>query len=424
MRARRPVFRPKSACTPALGMTAVILVTGAEPRSGDYLSLMRRLNFRSPMALDIGIVVVATALVEVASWVHPNPIGEGIAGPIWLIAPLPVLLTVPLLWRRTRPLLGWTVMMAAVCAQAIITNNSPEGLEMIFVWSVGSYSVAAYTTRRSAILGLLITLAGYGVYAFENRDIRTGKASELWAGAFFGIELLACWMFGRLAGERHERAEIAERVRRLDVAHERAVADERARLARELHDIVSHNLSVVVVQAAGARAQGSSDSATLEKIERSGRESLIEMRRLLDVLRADDGNASAAPQPRIVQLDALVAQVCSAGVKVDLAIDGDCASVPAAIDLSVYRIVQESLTNVLKHAGPARATVTVRRTSNAISVDIVDDGRGTSSPSAEDGHGLLGMRERVALFGGHLQTGARPEGGFQVSAILPLASTQ
>jgi signal transduction histidine kinase len=231
-------------------------------------------------------------------------------------------------------------------------------------------------------------------------------------------------MFGTLVRERRERAAMAERARQLELTHERAVADERARLARELHDVVSHNLSVVVVQAAGARAQGSSDSATLEKIERSGRESLVEMRRLLDVLRADASDAGVAPQPRIVELEALVAQVRSAGVAVELAIDGDCRSVPAAIDLSVYRIVQESLTNVLKHAGPARAVVTVRRTSNAISVDIVDDGRGASSQPADGGHGLLGMRERVALFGGQLQAGARSDGGFQVSAILPLSATE
>jgi len=401
-----------------------MLLTGAVTGPSGYLSVMRTVKDRSPVALDIGIVMFATALVEVSSWVDPNPVGNPIAGPTWLIAPLPLGLALPLLWRRTRPLLSWTVMTAVVCLQALITRDSPEGLEMIFIWSVGSYSVAAYTTRRSALVGLLITLGGYGVYAAENRDIRTGKASELWAGAFFFIELLACWMFGTVVRERRERGAIAERARQLDAEHEGAIASERARLARELHDIVSHNLSVVVVQAAGARAQGSSDSATLEKIERSGRESLIEMRRLLDVLRADASDAGVAPQPRIVELEALVAKVRNAGVPVELRMDGDCQSVPAAIDLSVYRIVQESLTNVLKHAGPARVMVTVRRTSNAISVDIVDDGHGASGHSADSGHGLLGMRERVALFGGQLQTGARPDGGFQVSAVLPLAARQ
>ncbi len=183
--------------------------------------------------------------------------------------------------------------MALDCRR-VVTANSPEGLELIFVAAVGSYSVAAYGSRRTALLGLAVTVVGYTLYAAENHDIRSGAASELWAGAFFFVGILACWMLGAVVRERRERAAATARAAAAELESERATTQERARLARELHDIVAHNLSVVVVQAAGARAQGGSDAATLEKIERSGRESLVEMRRLLGVLRSDS-TASLAP---------------------------------------------------------------------------------------------------------------------------------
>jgi signal transduction histidine kinase len=191
-------------------------------------------------------------------------------------------------------------------------------------------------------------------------------------------------------------------------------------LARELHDIVSHNLSVVVVQAAGARAQGSSDSATLEKIERSGRESLVEMRRLLGVLRRDGDDASLMPQPGIAQLDSLADHVRAAGLAVTLAVDGDYRDIPAPIDHTAYRIVQEALTNTLKHAGPAHATVTVRRAVAAVSIEVADDGTGPAVNTSGSGHGLLGMRERAGLLGGELCAERGAAGGFVVSARLPL----
>jgi signal transduction histidine kinase len=223
--------------------------------------------------------------------------------------------------------------------------------------------------------------------------------------------------------ERRERATATARAAAAELESERATAQERVRLARELHDIVAHNLSVVVVQAAGARAQGGADPAALEKIERSGRESLVEMRRLLGVLRSDS-TVSTEPQPGIGSLETLADQVRDAGVEVDLRVEGSADDVPAGVDLSAYRIVQESLTNVLKHAGPARVRVDVRCTPGAVDIEVVDDGRGCAPADATtSGHGLLGMRERVALFGGQLQAAAEPSGGFRVSARLPLGRT-
>jgi signal transduction histidine kinase len=199
-----------------------------------------------------------------------------------------------------------------------------------------------------------------------------------------------------------------------------AVSDERARMARELHDIVSHNLSVVVVQAAGARASGS-DSAALEKIERSGREALVEMRRLLGVLREEDHAPDAMPQPGLAQLGQLAANVRAAGLPVALTVNGDVAGLPAAVELSVYRIVQEALTNALKHAGSAAVQVVVDGAADAIEISVIDDGVGAlHNGSVPSGHGLIGMRERVALFGGDLRAGPAGEGGFEVVARLPV----
>jgi signal transduction histidine kinase len=205
---------------------------------------------------------------------------------------------------------------------------------------------------------------------------------------------------------------------------ERAVAEERARLARELHDVVSHNLSVVILQAAGAQAAGSPDAGTLEKIERSGRQALVEMRRLLGVLRQPGDQPESpglSPQPGIADLAPLAEGVRAAGLPVELVINGDPARLPTVVDISAYRIVQEALTNVLKHAGKASAQATVSCGAGEVVIKVTDDGTGPPAGGQPDGgHGLAGMRERVALFGGELAAGPQPEGGFAVRARLPI----
>jgi signal transduction histidine kinase len=183
--------------------------------------------------------------------------------------------------------------------------------------------------------------------------------------------------------------------------------------------VIAHNLSVVVVQAAGARAAGIHDAKTLEKIEHSGRESLVEMRRLLGVLRRErDDDPNWAPQPGIAQLDALVTGVRAVGFPIELTIGGDPTDLPAVLDLYMYRIVQESLTNVVKHARPARVSVSVRCDPRLVTIDVIDNGSATPTATG-GGHGLIGMRERVDLFGGQLTAGPRPAGGYAVHALLP-----
>lgn len=384
---------------------------------------MRTASRVPPRAVDVGLAAVSCALVEISTWITSNPIGDRIAGATWFVACLPLFFSLPLLWRRTRPLLAWSVMMAAIVSQALATGNSPEGLELIFTFAVGAYSVAAYASRLNAIAGLVVALGGYAVYAAENRDIRTGKASELWAGAFFAIGLVAFWLLGTLVRQRRERGALTDRAEQIEERSRVAIAEERARLARELHDVVSHNLSVVVVQAAGARAEGSADAETLAKIERSGRESLVEMRRLLGVLRPDKEQPTLLPQPGIAQLEALAANVRDAGLPVELVIDGDRSGISTALDLTLYRIIQEGLTNVLRHASASHACVKVLCHADGVAVEIADDGVGLNAADhSSDGHGLLGIRERVSLFGGELSVGSRATGGCVVSVRLPISS--
>jgi signal transduction histidine kinase len=372
---------------------------------------------RREAAFDAGIVALGTVLTEF----HAG--SEVIPGPRWLVVALPLLINVPMFWRRTRPLLAWTLVMSGVVLQAVVSGNSVEGIEWLFAFAVGSYSVAAYAERREALIGLAVALGGYAIYAVEDHNIQSGQGDALWAGGFFALYLVAFWLAGVFVHSRREAA--AHAAHAIELEHEAglAVADERARMARELHDIVAHNLSVVVLQAAGARAQADpdADASTLEKIERSGREALVEMRRLLGVLRSEGEDPSLAPQPGIAQLDALAASVRTHGLAVELTVEGDCAGLPPALDLSAYRIVQEALTNAIKHAGRASAQVRVSRGGDAVTIDVVDDGGGVPpDETSNGGHGLVGMRERVALFGGELRAHPRPEGGWAVHARLPL----
>jgi signal transduction histidine kinase len=234
------------------------------------------------------------------------------------------------------------------------------------------------------------------------------------------IQILAFWLAGVLVRARRQAASLAAQNEALERQAKQAAADERSRIARELHDIVAHHLSVIVLQAGGARAAGKAADEALEKIERSGRQALTETRRLLGVLREPAEESGLAPQPGIGELTRLADSVRAAGLPVNLVIAGDHATVPAAVDVSVYRVVQEALTNVLKHARAARVDVTISCTDAAVTIEIADNGIGESRRNPAGGHGLVGMRERIAIFGGELQAGPEPGGGFAVRAELPL----
>ncbi|MGH3207247.1 MAG: sensor histidine kinase [Trebonia sp.] len=388
--------------------------------------------------VDAGIVIAAVGLIAVAVDRPPGLIGTTpIAGPSWLLALLPLLMGAPLVLRRRAPLLMWAAIWAALALQSVLAaGRYNEALDLrfgphhetpaafTFVLFAAAYALGAHASLRRAAAGLILAVpvvaeishhGGLGL-AFSSGDGSAGAA------ALSFLQLLAFWLVGVFVHARRRAASLAARSAALQRQAEQAATAERARIARELHDIVAHHLSVIVLQAAGTRASGRPAGAALEKIESSARQALAETRRLLGVLHDPDEAAGLGPQPGIGELGALADAVRAAGMPVNLVIDGDLAGLPATVDVSVYRIVQEALTNVLKHAGPARADVTVGWARETLTVEITDDG--TAEPDRQplaSGHGLAGMRERVAVFGGELHAGPRPGGGFAVLARLPLA---
>jgi signal transduction histidine kinase len=373
---------------------------------------------------DAGIGITAAGLVAVAAWGSPRLIGsEAIAGPSWLLALLPLLVGAALALRRRTPLAMWLAIWAGVALLCLLAHNSLRGLAFTFVLLAAAYSLGAHASFRRAVAGLLLTVPVVVVLGYAGElGLAFGKGREPGA-ALALLQLAAFWLAGVLVHARGQAAALAARNATLQRQAEQAVAAERTRIARELHDIVAHHLSVIVLQAAGTRASGKPAEATLEKIENSARQALTETRRLLGVLRDPDDEAGLGPQPGIGDLDELAASVRAAGLPVHLVIDGDPAALPAAVDVSVYRIVQEALTNVGRHAAGARATVHLHYAPDTFSVQVDDDGTANGTGGglrpAGTGLGLIGMRERASALGGRLRAGPRDGGGFQVRADFP-----
>jgi signal transduction histidine kinase len=373
---------------------------------------------------DAVIGIAAAGLTAVAAWGAPRLIGsEAVAGPSWLLALLPLLIGAALVLRRRAPLAMWLAIWAGIALLCLLAHNSLRGLAFTFVLLAAAYSLGAHASFRRAVAGLLLTVPV--IFLISNAGelgLALGKDRGGGPGVTLALlQLVAFWLAGVLVHARGQAAALAARSADLQRQAEHAAAAERARIARELHDIVAHHLSVIVLQAAGARASGKPAGPSLEKIENSARQALAETRRLLGVLRDPEEEAGLGPQPGIGDLDDLAASVRAAGLPVHLVIDGDHAALPAAVDVSVYRIVQEALTNVLKHAGPARAEVTIGCAADIVTVEVTDNGIAEPGrKAAAGGHGLAGMRERAAVFGGELAAGPRPGGGFAIRARLPL----
>jgi signal transduction histidine kinase len=246
--------------------------------------------------------------------------------------------------------------------------------------------------------------------------------------AFVDFFLVAAWVLGRALRSRNRYASALEaHAERLEVDRDAqarvAVTLERARIARELHDVVGHSVSVMTVQASAVRRRLNPDQEqereALEIVEQTGREALAEMRRLVGVLRRPEEAPALAPQPSLEHLDRLVAQAQESGLPVELRIEGEPTQLPPGVDLTAYRLVQEGLTNAIKHARASRADVVVRYEDGTVEVSVTDDGPG-GGDGGGGGHGLVGMRERVTVYGGELEAGPRPEGGYSLKARLPV----
>jgi signal transduction histidine kinase len=300
--------------------------------------------------------------------------------------------------------------------------NALNSLAELLAGLLFAYSVPRYLPLERAVLGVPLLAIGIGVHRIAS------PGSEAVDFIFDAAVVTAAWALGRAARRREERAEDLERRaaqlerEHAEAAREAAVA-ERLRIARELHDIVAHALGVVAVQAGAAEQVLASDPdrarATLGEIRSIAREAVVEMRRLLGVLRAAE-HAELSPQPSLARLDELVEPVRNAGLDVDVRIEGTPRPLPPGVELSAFRILQEALTNVLKHARASRAEVVIRYERDALDLEVRDDGSGSSE--GDPGHGLVGVRERVALHHGLLEAGPRTDGGFGLHAVLPLGS--
>jgi signal transduction histidine kinase len=384
---------------------------------GGMQAVRRLAGGEAGIIADAGLAIAAAGLTAVDAWGPPRLGGTEITGPSWLLALLPLLLGAPLVLRRRAPLLMWATTWAALALQDVLTDYRLQGLAFPFVLFTAAYSLGAHASVRRGVAGLVLTAPVVASITYKGKlGLVSSPGYGVSASAFSQLQLLAFWLVGVLVRARRRTVALQRQA-------EQAAAAERTRIARELHDIVAHHLSVVVLQAAGARALGKPSGAVLEKIENSARQALNETSRLLNVLRDPDEEAELAPQPGIGELDALAASVRAAGLPVNLEIDGDLAVIPAVVDVSVYRIVQEALTNVLKHAGPARAEVRIGRAGDTVTIEVTDNGTGQhGNGSVGGGHGLVGMRERAAAFGGELTAGPQARGGFAVRARLPLDS--
>ena len=356
---------------------------------------------------------------QIEAWVQPN-----LPEAHWIVALLAAGATLPLALYRRAPLVGPVLSFTTIALAATLNGELVDNtLGFLFTFLAAMWLVGLFNEPFSAFSGLFAGVVGvlYTTSRFPPQDRG--------AGSYVFITLFGCgaWFAGYAIGHRSRQTQaLRERALRLeqDRAEEaaRAVAEERARIARELHDVIAHSVSVMVVQAAGVRRllapEQERERQALETVEQTGRQALAEMRRLLGVLRRAEDRPQLAPQPGLSGIEQLLEQVRNAGLPVDLSVEGDPVDLPPGIDLAAFRIVQEALTNTLRHAGPAQAHVLVRYDADELDLSVTNDGKPYANGD-EGGYGLVGMRERVALYGGRLDAGP-VDGGYRVRARLPL----
>ena len=382
--------------------------------------------------MEFGPAAAFTLLSQYEVWTGPIPhLGGSISGPKPVLSALVALISVGLALRLRYPLLALVLAMGPFGVHGVLDHfvgrGGPNLFEVFLSQVFMVYSTAANTSGRKTYAGAAIVVAlqlvGYGPTLPGSFD----QASGEWV--FYAI----AWALGKtlrrraLRGDRLE-ARTAELEARQQEQIQAAIADERARIARELHDIVAHSVSLMVLQAGAARQaldrQPEKARDPLLSVEATGRTAMSELRRLVAMLRQPEDEDQLAPQPSLRHLNLLVDQIRQTGLVID--VDESCREdgIPPGVDLSAYRIAQEALTNVLKHARAVHVSVSVRCDGAAVEVTVEDDGRGPSDHgSLTGGHGIIGMRERVSLFGGRFEAGARAGGGFRVFAHLPYEPT-
>jgi signal transduction histidine kinase len=374
---------------------------------------------------DIAWAAALTVISVGALWVKPRGVTDlrevDVLGVV-----LALVSSVPLVWRRSHPAEVLSLVGVGSVALEVLRYPNAGGACVL----VALYTVAAVADRRRSLQALGVTAAAVFVVLVANwRDLTVIDVVANYL--VFGT----AWILGdNVRNRRRYVAELEDKAVRLDAEREaqarRAAVAERTRIARELHDVVAHSVSVMTVQAGAARRlldQSGGDPQAREAmatVETTGREALTELRRVVGVLREEGESQGTAPQPGVADLPALVSRAREAGLSVELTTEGDPCPLPSGVDLSAYRIAQEALTNAFKHAGPAHAVVRLCYGADALELQVIDDGRGAAADPAPvgGGNGLVGMRERVALFGGQLRAGPRAGGGYEVKATLPLST--
>jgi signal transduction histidine kinase len=378
-------------------------------------SLARRYWFDALVLVGVGFGLAEVTVNEGTK--------NGPSGPLWfdLLAMLAILL--PLFFRRRFPFGAPVAVGVAVGTSSFVDGHLiPRGLITNLAAIAAFVLLGSLRDRTQSAAGLAF---GIGVTAIVAHNDPNGGIGNF---VFSSIAFTIAWTIGFLVSRKFHEADLA-RERALKAEQERevrarlAVSDERARIARELHDVVGHSVSVMTVQASAARRllrpHQEKEREALLVVEQTGREALAEMRRLVGVLRRPEEAPALAPQPSLEQIERLVESAREAGLPVDLRIEGDPVQLPAGVDLTAYRLVQEGLTNAIKHARAQKAEVVVSYADGHVELTVSDDGRG-GGDGGGGGHGLVGMRERVSVYGGELDAGPRAEGGFRLRARLPV----
>jgi signal transduction histidine kinase len=367
-------------------------------------------------------LLVAAIGLSIAAAVIDQGNKDGPEGPLWFDVLAGIVFVVPLFARRRYPFGAPAAVFVLIPVISFVDPSFVNDDFVFFLTATASAFLFGMLDRNRAVAGLGVMLGAIGIVGHNQGD---HAGDFIWPLASFGI----AWTVGYGLDQKFRQAEEArERAARLGREREEqarlAVAEERARIARELHDVVGHSVSVMTVQAAGVRRllkpRQEREREALMVVEQTGREALAEMRRLVGVLRRPEEAPALAPQPSLGHLDKLVEQAQEAGLPVELRIEGDPVQLATGLDLTAYRIVQEALTNAVKHARANRADVVVRYDDGHVELTVTDDGTGDGGGES-GGHGLVGMRERVSVYGGELEAGPRPEGGYRVRATLPVA---
>jgi signal transduction histidine kinase len=383
---------------------------------------VRKLTSRYVFDVALALLAIAAMVEIVVRRDAPN----APTTPLWFALLTIAILVLTIVARRRFPFAGPAAYWLLAAGISFVDGLLLAFPASLFVVGLAvSFLLGNVRNAVQASIGLVVVLGGAAIVVY---NIPGHTTAEL---IFIPLDFAISWLAGfLLRGSTEEaeaadaRATLAEQEREADAL--RVVVEERTRIARELHDIVGHSVSVMTVQASGVRRllhpEQKQEREALLAVEQTGREALAEMRRVVGALRDPEEGPALAPRPSLSRVDKLVTQARETGLAVSLEIEGEPVPLPAGVDLTAYRLVQEGLTNAIKHAAARHADVRVRYDGDQVEIEVCDDGPGGETPSNGSGHGLVGMRERVSIYGGELEVGPRAEGGFRLRARLPVVA--